>query len=69
MELAAAAALAGYRALRADGRIAAQERTVLVLTGHASKAPPAGDSPPSLGIVDPGDVAAAQRLLEESRDG
>ena len=67
VEPAAAAALAGYRALRADGRIGAHERTVLVLTGHASKAPPAGDARPSLGVVDPGDVDRAQSLLGPRR--
>jgi threonine synthase len=42
VELSAAAALAGFRALVAGGAIGAGESTVVVLTGHASKDPPPG---------------------------
>jgi threonine synthase len=66
VELGAAAALAGYRALVEDGFLARGDRTVLVLTGHGSKEDRAGQAPPAsdLGTVAPGAVDHALRMLE-----
>lgn len=66
VELGAAAALAGLRALRRDGHVADGETVVLVLTGHGAKDHAAGaEDAPVLPVVDPDDLARARRALEE----
>ena len=65
VELGAAAALAGLRELRGDGRVADGETVVLVLTGHGVKDhAPADGAGRALAAVDPADVAGAERALE-----
>jgi threonine synthase len=65
VELSAAAALAGLRALVAGGSIREDESAVLVLTGHASKDPPAGAAADAGPVV--GSLADAERALSAAR--
>ncbi len=66
VELSAAAALAGWRALVDDGRVGAAETTVLVLTGHASKdPPPVADEADASPLV--ATLAEAERALSAVR--
>jgi threonine synthase len=65
VELSAAAALAGFRALLADGWLAAGDTTVLVLTGHASKDPPAAAPAETGPLV--ASLADAERALSAAR--
>ena len=64
VELSAAAAAAGYLALRERGLLGPDEETVLLLTGHASKDPAAlGGDGETLAVVAPGAVEEAARAL------
>jgi threonine synthase len=67
VELGAATALAGLRVLRRAGHVRDGETVVLVLTGHGAKddvRAAAGAAAPA--VVDPADVKAAERALEEA---
>jgi threonine synthase len=64
-ELGAAAAAAGLRQLRADGRVHDGETVVLVVTGHGAKDDPAADATDAVvGTVAAGDLDAAEAALK-----
>lgn len=65
VELGAAAALAGLRVLRRDGRVPDGATVVLVLTGHGAKDHAGGDGAAALPAVDPDDLTRARSALEE----
>jgi threonine synthase len=66
VELGAAAALAGYRALMEQGFLSAVDRTVLVLTGHGSKEAGAARAAPAGAEGALGEPAQREAALGES---